>query len=84
MSDDIFFLQKGRNVMTVRLPALALFEAGQALIEATRTGGGDVYKLPDFYKDFFADGSQEKHLDKANALRLHRLRTGEYAINGCA
>jgi hypothetical protein len=84
MSEEVHFLQKGKNVMTVRLPALALFEAGQALIETSRTAGADVYKLPDFYNDFFADGSQRKGLDKANALRLHRLRTGEYAINGCA
>jgi hypothetical protein len=82
LSDEIFILQKPRNVMTIRLPAKELFQLGQQRIK----DGLNTYKFPDFYDDFFV-GAVSTHLapiSKDKAIELHSARTGEYAINGCA
>ena len=83
LSQTIHFLQKGRDEVTIRLPARALFELGRDRIRQ----GLKTYSFPLFYNDFF-EGGFVQHLrpidDVEERLKLHSARTGEYAINGCA
>ena len=77
--DSIAFMQREKNVLTVRLPAKELVESGEANIVEREVG----YPLPSFYEQFFCSPTANTNLSREQKLDLHAARVGEYTVNNC-